>query len=431
MSDAPKLDQYGRPYHIPAKWSRHLDGDDDGFPVTAFPNWLRTSFPSMCTLGTLLLEFNRNTYDNLVLWYKQSQHEKGLTFVPRKEWIDELVLTTYIPCHVFDYTDPKTGEVHESATLEELGISINKYRYRHHLSEGYTIANIVTSGSKSIKSFIYVDEIPTKVVEVNPLEVSVSTPDHPVEEHQPQVEEYTKEQQALIVLADTDKDGVVEPEEIAAIDTNQDKVLTEEEVQINLNLPETEFKAALDEVYNAIDQLQTEVVPTFTIPEDVQVPTPEEIMNSDTYRPEETAYTNMLIKMLHELNQDANVNVMEFILRTIGVMVLNPRQFNLKVLSTAVSMVISKIKGNGQLELKKETYVGEGKPLTEEQFDVLQTTIQQCEERFEEQKAYLHSIQEQLQYVNDKDATERFLTHPDVKRFEERLTDIERTYVRL
>ena len=127
MSDKSELDDFGCPYHIPAKWSRHLDGDDDGFPVLAFTQFTR-EFDAICTLGSILKEFNRDTYDSFLRWYQVRRSEQGLTSVSSK-WINISVIDEYVSRVAFTYTDSKTGEVQESVCHLPYDFPLQKHTY--------------------------------------------------------------------------------------------------------------------------------------------------------------------------------------------------------------------------------------------------------------------------------------------------------------
>ena len=422
----PTHDKYGLPYCFKARWSRELKGDDDGFPVPAIAASVRYNVSNMLSLAVCAGSegFTRSFYNQLATWWSTHSHLSHSTpsspDTPR--WIDHNVIFAYYTFHPHLYTDPSYREPQE-VYLYDLVPSFRTY------GETYSIENLRYRNNR-VSYFTYVDDVVTREVTVPVLEVTLDAdPSHPKEKHEPSAE-LTIAEQVLAVQADLNRDGSVTTEEVQQIDTNQDKVITPAEVaaaQTAASVPPVDNNA----VTHFFETGELVVPPKVTVPANVTPPTPQEVVTDPRYRPEESFQVNFLAIMLDQLNTDPDIDVGAFIIRVLGLFSVNLQYLTFEVLSAAVNMIWERLKGNGQLRLTKDTYVGTDKPFTEEEFARLEEAIADRESVLEGQIALCNHLDATIANVDTSHHLSLLSHHPTVQSFDQRLRHVENTYVRL
>ena len=421
MAAADK-DVYGNSFTLYAEWSRHFPhAPDYGFPVPALAHKVRKK-PILLAFG-YMAGLNRGSYETFVYWCEKNWTRFSPTAPEtyRKGWITEFWIVRFL-------MDMGPWEYHreDGSIWKHTHLLVLDHFQQNH--EDYTLAN--TEPSRTHKGYLYfhfVDAIPTKVVQVPVLEVTLdANPEQPKEKHEPTVE-FTPQEIALAAAADVNGDGVLTTEEVKTIDTNGDKTITLAEVQAGHRVTEAQFDELVTQAIN--DELDLEAFAV--VPENAKVPTPQETVQNPKYRQEETFQTNFIIQMLDELNKDVTINIEEFIIRVTGVLAQNWRDLNLNILAEAARVILAKLTGTGQLRLTKEEYVGEGKLFTEEEFARIQLAIDEREDTFTQQQNRLNNIQESLPTVTTTLLWSLLQNRSDVQSFDRRLSHVERTYVRL
>lgn len=436
MSDS---DPYDNPYHLSAIWSRDLDGEDDGFPTRALDLPQRSGV-QLLVLGFLADDgFDRFFYERLKAWWADNWSRHSIqkpTFGDK--WLHSVPVRAYLKAQEpYIYRD-KTG-IHKHSFRDYV------IHYRDNWAS-YTIENTEVREKRPCV-FTYPDKKPKKVIQVPVMKISlVPVKKKPIVKHEPVVE-FTPEQQVLAVKADLDGDGVITTTEIERIDKDGDKCVTREEVEaVRAELappePEPEPDPEPEPEPELANQPDNTIVEKFCreevglealveVPEDTSVPTPQTVIQDPSYRPEESFQVNFIAYMLDELNNDPNIDVQEFVVRAMGVLVQNWKDLTLNVVVEAAKMILARLTRTGQLRLSKDTYVGTDKAFTEEEFATVEAAIDDREATFEHQAAILADINSLLETVDTQQHLILLANHPRVQSFDRRLHHVENTYVRL
>lgn len=437
-------DLYGSEWIIKGTWCRTIpehppgpDEPDPGFPVNAFASLVRISPSLLVSFGAALdneLGFCYRTYQEIcTFWrlYVQQNEWASNHEVSKPGWLDYSVIRTYVLSCAFNYYDSDTDR-RDYLTLAELGQDFSCYTsyYRTNL-QLYSVDNVKFQDTYGYIDFIFVDNIPTRIVTVPITKVTINAERDTHVTPQLQSELTTKEQ-ALALIADKNNDGTLSTDEIAAVDTNQDKVLDCDEVQEELGLDDSDMDAYIDEVQEEVEQLKAEAKPTITIPEDFQGPTTvEEVMRAPTYNPEETFEFNLVYQMVSMLLDDPTVDLMTFCTRILGLLTVNLGHVTFMVISTAASLLWKKLNGLGTVELDGEKYVDDLQVFTAEEFASVNQLIKEREEILVTQRAYLESITHSMESIDTDRLMKNVTSHPAIDRLDRLLSHIERTYVRL
>ena len=241
--------------------------------------------------------------------------------------------------------------------------------------------------------------------------------------------------QAIAVVMDQNEDGQISTEEIEAVDTNNDNIITKEEVLENhealgYETPE-ELEEKIEEIKEAIEEGKIVVEPVVDIPEETVAPEVEEVLANPNYDHTETFYVNMLIHILSDLYDNPTVDIAEFVKKTHGT--LPEGYIPINNYSEGVQAMIDNLTSNGQLKLNKEDYTGTDHPMcNEEEYDTLIQALNDVETDFIEQQRLMNELTRDLSYLDATLIVNGIHSHnPRVLSFDERLRSIERSYVRL